>query len=108
LVFRKLLVFVIAVAIAAFSCTFDPFFKWKKKRRDAFAEHQFHEQLFEKVQGLQNFSCLISFRNSVSHFSIIDLLSGSNEVETKQRLNNVIFMLDVSNSMNAEDVEPIV
>jgi Ca-activated chloride channel family protein len=26
--------------------------------------------------------------------------------ETNQRLNNVIFMLDVSNSMNAEDIEP--
>jgi Ca-activated chloride channel family protein len=78
----------------------------EKKRRDAFAEHQFHEQLFEKVQGLQNFSCLISFGTLFLIFSIIDLLSGSNEVETNQRLNNVIFMLDVSNSMNAEDVEP--
>jgi Ca-activated chloride channel family protein len=39
-------------------------------------------------------------------FSIIDLLSGSEEVETHQKLNNVIFMLDVSNSMNAEDVDP--
>lgn len=39
-------------------------------------------------------------------FSIIDLLSGSEEVTTNQKFNNVIFMLDVSNSMNAEDISP--
>lgn len=83
------------------------FFKWKKKRRDAFAEHQFHEQLFEKSSGFTKFfPALYLLGTLFLIFSIIDLLSGSNEVETKQRLNNVIFMLDVSNSMNAEDVEP--
>ena len=38
--------------------------------------------------------------------SIVDLLSGSEEVKSKQKMNNVIFLLDVSNSMNAQDVEP--
>jgi len=83
------------------------FFKWKKKRREAFAEHQFHEQLFEKSSGFTKFfPALYLLGTLFLIFSIIDLLSGSNEVQTKQRLNNVIFMLDVSNSMNAEDVEP--
>ncbi|WBV61391.1 VWA domain-containing protein [Chryseobacterium camelliae] len=83
------------------------FLKWKKKKREAFAEHQFHEQLFEKSSGFTKFfPALYLLGTLFLIFSIIDLLSGSNEVQTKQKLNNVIFMLDVSNSMNAEDVEP--
>ena len=39
-------------------------------------------------------------------FSIIDLLGGKQEIKVQQRTNNVIFVLDVSNSMNAQDVEP--
>lgn len=83
------------------------FLKWKKKKREIFADSQFHEQLFEKKSGFTKFfPALYLFGTLFLIFSIIDLLSGSEEIKTSQKLNNVIFMLDVSNSMNAEDISP--
>jgi Ca-activated chloride channel family protein len=55
LVFRKLLVFIVTVASAAVSFLFDPFLKWRKRKREIFAASQFHDHLFEKIQDLQNF-----------------------------------------------------
>ncbi|KMQ65353.1 von Willebrand factor A [Chryseobacterium angstadtii] len=83
------------------------FLKWKKKRREIFADSQFHDNLFEKRSGFTKFfPALYLLGTLFLIFSIIDLLNGSEEVKTNQRLNNVIFMLDVSNSMNAEDIDP--
>jgi len=83
------------------------FLKWNNRKREVFADSQFHESLFEKKSGFTKFfPALYLIATLFLIFSIIDLLSGSEEVKTKQRLNNVIFMLDVSNSMNAEDIDP--
>ncbi|MDR2238766.1 MAG: VWA domain-containing protein [Chryseobacterium sp.] len=83
------------------------FLKWKKKRREIFADSRFHEALFEKKSGFTKyFPALYLLATLFLIFSIIDLLNGSEEIKTNQRLNNVIFMLDVSNSMNAEDIDP--
>lgn len=83
------------------------YLKWKKKKREIFADSQFHEHLFEKKSGFTKFFPTFYLLGTLFLiFSIIDLLSGSEEIKTNQRLNNVIFMLDVSNSMNAEDIEP--
>lgn len=81
--------------------------KWKNKRKERFAETRFQPELFEKTN---KFSKILPFLYLLATFflilSIIDLLSGSEEVKTKQKMSNVIFLLDVSNSMNAQDVEP--
>ncbi|SEM08946.1 Ca-activated chloride channel family protein [Chryseobacterium taichungense] len=83
------------------------FLKWKKKKKKLFADSQFHEHLFEKQSGFTKFFPVLYLLGTLFLiFSIIDLLSGSEEVKTNQKLNNVIFMLDVSNSMNAEDINP--
>lgn len=83
------------------------YLKWKKKRREVFAESRFHDSLFEKKSGfIKIFPTLYFLAVLFLIFSIIDLLSGSEEVTTNQKFNNVIFMLDVSNSMNAEDISP--
>jgi len=83
------------------------FLRWKKKKREVFADSRFHENLFEKKSGFTKFfPALYLLGTLFLIFSIIDLLNGSEEVKTNQRLNNVIFMLDVSNSMNAEDIDP--
>lgn len=81
------------------------YLKWKKKK-GTFADSRFHQHLLKNVRVLQSFSCFIFIGNTFLIFSIIDLLSGSEEIKTNQKLNNVIFMLDVSNSMNAEDIDP--
>lgn len=83
------------------------YLKWKKKKRELFADSRFHEHLFEKRSGFTKFfPALYLLGTLFLIFSIIDLLSGSEEIKTNQKLNNVIFMLDVSNSMNAEDINP--
>ncbi|KQT21631.1 hypothetical protein ASG22_15875 [Chryseobacterium sp. Leaf405] len=83
------------------------FLRWKKKKREIFADSRFHDNLFEKKSGFTKFfPALYLLATLFLIFSIIDLLSGSEEIKTNQKLNNVIFMLDVSNSMNAEDINP--
>jgi Ca-activated chloride channel family protein len=83
------------------------YLKWKNKRKVIFADSQFHEHLFEKKSGFTKvFPTLYLLGTLFLIFAIIDLLNGSEEIKTNQKLNNVIFMLDVSNSMNAEDINP--
>lgn len=83
------------------------FLKWRNRKREIFASSQFHDNLFEKRSGFTRFfPALYLLGTLFLIFSIIDLLNGSEEVKSTQKLNNVIFMLDVSNSMNAEDIDP--
>ncbi|MFY1047637.1 VWA domain-containing protein [Chryseobacterium sp. GP-SGM7] len=83
------------------------FLRWRKKKRELFADSKFHEVLFEKNSGfLRIFPVLYFTATLFLIFSIIDLLNGSEKIETDQKMNNVIFMMDVSNSMNAEDISP--
>ena len=83
------------------------FLKWQKKKRNIFAQEQFHEELFEKRSKFSRFfPILYVFALLFLILSLVDLLKGSEEVETQQKMNSVIFLLDVSSSMNAEDVSP--
>lgn len=83
------------------------FLKWRNKKREIFAANEFHDSLFEKSSGFTKFFPVLYLLGTLFLiFSIIDLLNGSEEVKSSQKLNNVIFMLDVSNSMNAEDINP--
>ena len=80
--------------------------KWKNRKKTVFAEARFHEGLFEKKSKFSRFfPVLYLLAVLFLILSIVDLLSGTEEVKTKQKMNNVIFLLDVSNSMNAQDVE---
>lgn len=83
------------------------YLKWKSKRKDAFAESRFQDQLFEKKTGFSRiFPVFYLLAVLFLVLSIVDVLGGSEEIKTRQKMNNVIFLLDVSNSMNAQDVEP--
>lgn len=81
--------------------------KWKIKRKNDFAESKFQEQLFEKKS---RFSKILPILYLIATLflilSIVDVLRGSEEIESRQKMNNVIFLLDVSNSMNAQDINP--
>lgn len=81
--------------------------KWKNRKKNVFAEARFQNELFEKKSGFSKILPLLYLIATLFLIlSIVDLLSGSEEVKSKQKMNNVIFLLDVSNSMNAQDVEP--
>ena len=83
------------------------FIKWKKNKQNLFAESRFQEDLFEKRNWFSKLFPLLYFvAFTFLILAIVDIIKGSEEIETKQKMNNVIFLLDVSNSMNAEDVEP--
>lgn len=82
------------------------YLKWKNSKKELFAESKFHEDLFPKKNTFSKFLPALSiFALLFLILSMVDLLSGSEEIKTKQKMNNVIFLLDVSNSMNAQDVE---
>ncbi|WP_374445321.1 VWA domain-containing protein [Epilithonimonas sp.] len=83
------------------------YIRWKNRRRNVFAEDRFQDVLFEKTSSfaklfpvlyLLGFLCLI--------FSITDLLGGKEEINVKQNVSSTMFVLDVSNSMNAQDIQP--
>lgn len=82
------------------------FIRWKNRKQQIFADARFRDSLFEKKSRFSKiFPVLYLLGSLFLILSIVDLLSGSEEVETNQKMNNVIFMLDVSNSMNAQDIE---
>lgn len=83
------------------------FLRWKKSRRILFAEEKFQEKVFgsaPKSSRLHPVLYLSAFFFLI--IAIADVLSGSEEIKSMQKMNNVIFLLDVSNSMNAEDIPP--
>jgi Ca-activated chloride channel family protein len=83
------------------------YLKWKNQRKSIFAEARFQDQLFDKKSRFSKVMPILYLLATLFLvLSIVDLLSGSEEVKSKQKMNNVIFLLDVSNSMNAQDVEP--
>lgn len=83
------------------------YLKWKNQRKSIFAEARFQDELFEKKSGFSKVMLILYLLATLFLvLSIVDLLSGSEEVKSRQKMNNVIFLLDVSNSMNAQDVEP--
>lgn len=83
------------------------FVKWRKNKKHLFSEEQFWGSLFSKNKKFSKvFPVLYFLAFMFLIFSIIDIMVGREEVKTRQKINNVMFVLDVSNSMNAEDVEP--
>ncbi len=83
------------------------YLKWKKYRKNIFADEKFQKSLFEKNSAFSKiFPVLYLIAILFLVLSITDLLAGSEEVKSRQKLSNVIFLLDVSNSMNAQDVQP--
>lgn len=82
------------------------YIKWKNKRRDVFAESRFQPELFKKNKRFFKILPLFYLLGTLFLIiSIVDILNGTEEIKAKQKVNNVIFLLDVSNSMNAQDVD---
>ena len=81
--------------------------RWKGKKRNVFAEDRFQNVLFEKTSGFAKlFPLLYLLGFLFLIFSIIDLLAGKEEISVKQNVSSTMFVLDVSNSMNAQDIQP--
>ena len=83
------------------------FLKWRKNKQAQFADSRFRDILFAKPSKISKaFAMLYLLAFGFLVISIVDILVGSEEVEVQQKVNSVLFTLDVSNSMNTEDVDP--
>lgn len=83
------------------------FVRWKNKRKNIFAEKRFQDFLFKKNTWFSTMLFpLYMIAIALIIMAIVDVIKGNEELETKQKTNNIIFVLDVSNSMNAEDIQP--
>lgn len=83
------------------------YIKWRNTKRELFANQKFHVALFEKKTTFSKYFPILYLLGILFLIlSLVDVLKGSEQVKTSQRLNNVLFVLDLSNSMNVQDIEP--
>ncbi|MEH7890686.1 VWA domain-containing protein [Elizabethkingia meningoseptica] len=83
------------------------FIRWRDKRRQLFADNGFHSVLFAPKSNYRYvfiFLYILGFTFLILAFA--DLLGGREEMKVKHKISNVVLLMDVSNSMNAEDVDP--
>ncbi|MDY3548350.1 VWA domain-containing protein [Riemerella anatipestifer] len=83
------------------------YLKWKERVRGYFADERFQSTLFEKTKWYPKFFLVMYFVAFLFLiFAMMDLMGGKEEIKVQQKMNNVMFLVDVSNSMNAQDVAP--
>lgn len=83
------------------------YIRWRKARKNQFADRRFQDHLFPKTGFFSKlFPALYFIAFLFLIFAIIDLLAGKEQMKSQQKVSNVMFVMDVSNSMNAEDIEP--
>lgn len=84
------------------------FNKWRKNKQMLFAEKKFHPMLFEKKSFFSKIFPLLYILAILSLvLSLIGFISKEKDSDVfYQKSNNIIFLIDVSKSMNAQDIEP--
>ena len=84
------------------------FSKWRKKKRDFFAESRFQKHVFgekSRFSGVLVLCYVMSFLLLI--LSFVDIVKNEKtEMSVEKASLDVIFLVDVSNSMNSNDIEP--
>ena len=84
------------------------FSKWRKKKRDFFAESRFQKHVFgekSRFSGVLTLFYILSFLLLI--LSFVDIVKNEKtEMSVEKASSDVIFLVDVSNSMNSNDIEP--
>ena len=84
------------------------FSKWRKKKRDFFAESRFQKHVFgekSRFLGVLVLCYVMSFLLLI--LSFVDIVKNEKtEMSVEKASSDVIFLVDVSNSMNSNDIEP--
>lgn len=84
------------------------FSKWRKKKRDFFAESRFQKHIFgekSRFSGVLVLCYVMSFLLLI--LSFVDIVKNEKtEMSVEKASSDVIFLVDVSNSMNSNDIEP--
>lgn len=84
------------------------FIVWRKEKRLIFSEEKFHTALFHHKKSFEK---IFPFLYFVAFLFLILATLGiirreQKEISITEKTSNIIFLIDVSNSMNAEDVAP--
>ena len=81
---------------------------WRKKTKGKFADSHLIPQLFPAVSGTRYFLKLMLVLTGLilAVLALMDPLFGEEEVKIKREGIDIVYALDLSNSMNAEDVVP--
>lgn len=81
---------------------------WRKKTKEKFADSHLIPQLFPAVSGPRYFLKLMLVLTGLilAVLALMDPLFGEEEVKIKREGIDIVYALDLSNSMNAEDVVP--
>lgn len=84
------------------------YFRWRRKRRNQFADEVFQKHFFGKKSWFYRFFSLgYVLALVLLVLAFVDGVTAEKKtVETQRRTSNVVFLVDVSNSMNAQDVAP--
>ena len=84
------------------------FSKWRKKKWDFFAESRFQKHVFgekSRFSGVLVLCYVMSFLLLI--LSFVDIVKNEKtEMSVEKASSDVIFLVDVSNSMNSNDIEP--
>ena len=84
------------------------FSKWRKKKREFFAESRFQKHIFgekSRFSGVLVLCYVMSFLLLI--LSFVDIVKNEKtEMSVEKASSDVIFLVDVSNSMNSNDIEP--
>jgi Ca-activated chloride channel homolog len=82
--------------------------KWKKSKINQFAEPDFQKMIFGKINFskfiLSNIGIIIAYILMI--FGLANFLGETDKKEVKNEGNDLVFVIDVSKSMDAEDVAP--
>lgn len=83
------------------------FLKWRSQVLENFAESRFLQYLNIRTDRFSAW-ILIPLLGALllTVIAAADSLGGKEEIKVNLKVNNVLYLLDVSNSMNAEDTEP--
>ncbi len=81
---------------------------WRKKTKEKFADSHLIPQLFPAASGYRYFLklTLVLIGLTLAVLALMDPLFGEEEVKIKREGIDIVYALDLSNSMNAEDVAP--
>lgn len=83
-------------------------FRWRKKAKSAFADSNLIQRLFPENSKSAYWSSVVLVMSGIffAVFALMDPLFGEEKVKVKREGIDIIYALDLSNSMNAEDVAP--
>jgi len=83
-------------------------FHWRKKTRTLFADSNLVQQLFPENSKSKYWLSVVLICSGIlfAVFALMDPLFGDEQVKVKREGIDIVYALDLSNSMNAEDVAP--